>query len=149
MLLLFGVAGLVVVFPAAAIGLFIDDSAVIAEGIVFIRIIAPFWAFFGGVMVIQGAFRGAGNTEAAMGFSLLSRWILRVPVAVVLAFAWSYTIPGTSLTVTAFEWGVTGLWWAYAAGGFLSFILAVWWFRLGRWKRSIIKETGYPAEPSE
>lgn len=149
MLLLFGIAGLVVTFPAATIRLFINDPAVIAEGIGFLRIIAPFWAFFGGVMVIQGALRGAGTTKAAMGLSLLSRWILRIPVAFVLAFAWSYSISGTGLTVATLNWGVKGLWWAYATGGFLTFIISVWWFKLGRWRESVIEKPGYRPEPTD
>lgn len=138
MAILFAAAGLVVAFPAVAIGIFIDDPAVISEGIVFLRIIAPFWAFFGGVMVIQGAFRGAGVTKVAMVLSLLSRWIFRVPVALVLAFGWAYTVPGTGLTLGALNWGVSGLWWAYAVGAFASFVVAVFWFQLGTWKGGVV-----------
>ena len=139
MALLFAAAGLVVTFPAVAIGIFIDDPDVIAEGIVFLRIIAPFWAFFGGVMVIQGAFRGAGVTKVAMVLSFLSRWLFRIPVALVLAFGWAYTIPGTGLTLAGLDWGVEGLWWAYAVGAFGSFVVAVVWFRRGTWKGGVIE----------
>jgi len=138
MAVLFAAAGLCVAFPAAAIGIFIDEPAVIAEGSVFLRIIAPFWAFFGGVMVIQGGFRGAGVTKIAMLLSFLSRWIFRVPVALVVAFGWSYTLPG-GLTVTALDWGVDGLWWAYSIGAFASFVIAVFWFRLGTWKGGVVE----------
>ena len=138
MAILFCAAGLVVTFPAVAIGIFIDDPAVIAEGIVFLRIIAPFWAFFGGVMVIQGAFRGAGVTTVAMVLSFLSRWLFRIPVALVVAFGWAYTIPGTGLTLAGLDWGVEGLWWAYAFGAFASFLVAVAWFRRGTWKGGVI-----------
>jgi putative MATE family efflux protein len=145
MAVLFAAAGLVVTFPAVAIGIFIDDAAVIAEGIVFLRIVAPSWAFFGGVMVIQGGFRGAGVTKVAMVLSFLSRWIFRVPVALVLAFGWVYTLPG-GLTVAAFDWGVDGLWWAYAVGALGSFVVAVFWFRLGTWKGGVVdREEPTPA----
>ena len=138
MAILFAAAWVVVAFPAAAIGIFIDDPEVIAEGVVFLRIVAPFWAFFGGVMVIQGGFRGAGVTKVAMVLSFLSRWIFRIPVALVLAFGWAYTIPGTGVTIAALEWGVSGLWWAYAVGALLSFIIAVAWFRRGTWTGGIV-----------
>ena len=138
MAILFVAAGLVVAFPAAAIGVFIDDADVIAEGVVFLRIVAPFWAFFGGVMVIQGGFRGAGVTKVAMVLSFLSRWIFRIPVALVLAFGWSYAVPGTGLTVAGLEWGVAGLWWAYAVGALLSFVVAVFWFRRGTWTGGVV-----------
>jgi len=146
MALLFAAAGLVVAFPAAAIGVFIDEPAVIEEGVGLLRIVAPSWAFFGGVMVIQGGFRGAGVTKVAMILSFLSRWIFRVPFALLFAFGWAYTVPGTSLTVAALGWGVDGLWWAYAVGAFGSFVVAVFWFRLGTWKSGVVdREESTPA----
>jgi putative MATE family efflux protein len=145
MALLFAAAALVVAFPAQAMLIFIDDPAVVEEGIVFLRVVAPFWAFFGGVMTVQGGFRGAGHTTAAMALSFLSRWVLRVPVAIVLAFAWSVTLPG-GLAVAGLDWGVVGVWWAFAFGAFGSFIVAVAWFRRGTWREGVIDrgEAGGP-----
>ncbi|WP_255170855.1 MATE family efflux transporter [Natrononativus amylolyticus] len=140
MAVIFVAAALVLLFPAQAMGIFVDDPAVIAEGVVFLRIIAPFWALFAGVMVIQGAFRGAGNTREAMVLSFLSRWIFRIPVALVLAFAWSVTVPVLGITVSALDWGVSGIWWAFAAGMGLSFVVAVAWFARGTWKEDVIGE---------
>ena len=148
MAVLFAAAGLVVAFPAAAIGVFIDEPAVIEEGIGFLRIVAPSWAFFGGVMVIQGGFRGAGVTKVAMVLSFLSRWIFRVPVALVLAFGWVYTLPG-GLTLAALGWGVDGLWWAYAAGAVGSFVVAVGWFRLGTWKGGVVDSEASTPAPTD
>ena len=145
MAVLFSAAALVVAFPEMAIRIFIADAAVIEEGITFLRITAPFWAFFGGVMTIQGAFRGAGNTKVAMVLSFLSRWIFRVPVALVLAFAGTVTIPVLGLSITGFGWGVEGLWWAFAAGALASFIVAIAWFRLGTWEEGIVEDEHKPA----
>ena len=130
----------VVAFPAAAIRVFVADADVVREGVGFLRIVAPSWAFFGGVMAIQGAFRGAGHTKVAMALSFLSRWILRVPVALVLAFAWTVTLPG-GVSVSGFAVGVEGIWWAYATAAFGSFLLAVAWFRRGTWREGVV-ETG-------
>ncbi|MFP9190508.1 MATE family efflux transporter [Natronosalvus vescus] len=141
-LFIFAIAALVFAFPAHAMGIFVDDPDVIAEGIVFIRINAPFWAVFAGVMVIQGAFRGAGNTREAMVLSFLSRWILRVPVALVLAFSWAVTIPVVGVTIVAFDWGVEGIWWAFSFGMGGSFVVAVLWFRLGTWRKAVIGDEG-------
>ncbi|ELY88735.1 MATE efflux family protein [Natrialba hulunbeirensis JCM 10989] len=138
MAFIFAVAGVLFVFPAQAMGIFVDNPAVIAEGVLFLRIMAPFWALFAGVMVIQGAFRGAGNTREAMVLSFLSRWIFRLPVALVLAFAWTLTIPGLGITIAALDWGIAGIWWAYSIGMVLSFVVAVGWFRLGTWKQDVI-----------
>lgn len=149
MLLIFAVAAVLVAVPAQAMRVFVADPAVIAEGVVFLRIIAPFWALFAGVMVIQGAFRGAGNTKEAMALSFLSRWIFRVPIALVLAFSWSVTVPGLGLTVTALGWGVEGIWWAMAFGMITSFTAAVLWFRLGTWKEEVIDESDGDSPPRD
>ncbi|UVE48883.1 MATE family efflux transporter [Haloferax larsenii] len=142
--ILFAAAGLVVTFPAEAMRLFIGEQPVIDEGITFLRIVAPSWAFFGGVMVIQGAFRGAGITKAAMALSFLSRWIFRVPVALAVAFAWTVTVPVIG-PVSGLAWGVEGLWWAYVAGAVASFAVAVVWFRLGTWREGVIDRGATPA----
>ncbi|PCR92584.1 MATE family efflux transporter [Natrinema ejinorense] len=140
MAFIFVVAAVLYAFPAAALRLFVADPAVVTEGIDFLRITAPFWALFAGVMVIQGAFRGAGNTREAMALSILSRWVFRIPLVVVLAFSWSVTLPGTGVTVAALGWGVAGIWWAFAVGMVAAFVVAVAWFRLGTWSEGVIDD---------
>ncbi|WP_436347957.1 MATE family efflux transporter [Natronorubrum sp. FCH18a] len=146
MVLIAAVAAVLIAFPAQAMRIFVADPDVIAEGVVFLRIMAPFWALFAGVMVIQGAFRGAGNTREAMVLSFLSRWIFRVPVALVLAFAWTVTVPVFGLEVGGLEWGIEGIWWAYSFGMVASFVVAVGWFRLGTWTEGVIGEDQAPAD---
>jgi Na+-driven multidrug efflux pump len=138
--LLGAAAAVCLLFPRFMLGIFVDDPAVITEGVGFLYIIAPFWAAFGGTMVIQGAFRGAGQTKVAMALSFLSRWVFRVPVAIVVAFS-AITVPGTDLTVPTLGVGVEGIWIAFAVGAALSFVIAVVWFRLGRWQDTVIDES--------
>lgn len=148
--------GLVWVFPGVAMGVFVDDSATIAEGIGFLRIVALSWAFFGGLMVIQGAFRGAGHTKAAMALSLLSRWIFRIPVAALLAFGavsvtlggfavGPVTVPALEVGYTGLAWGVEGLWWAYTTAAVVSFFLGTAWFLRGTWTEGVIDGSGESA----
>ena len=150
--LLAAAGGLVWLFPSAAMRVFVDDPETIAEGIVFLRIVALSWGFFGGLMVIQGAFRGAGDTKVAMALSLLSRWVFRIPLAALLAFgAVSVTlggfdlgpvrIPAVDLGYTGLGWGVEGLWWAYATAAIVSFLLGAAWFRRGTWTEGVIDDT--------
>jgi len=158
---LLGIAGGAVwLFPATAIGVFIDDPATIAEGVVFLRVIALSWAFFGGLMVIQGAFRGAGHTKAALVLSLLSRWAVRIPLAALLAFGvvsvtlggfgvGSVEIPAVNVSYTGLDWGVVGLWWAYATAAVVSFVVGVAWFLRGTWTDGVVeKESTTDSEPS-
>jgi len=152
MALLFGAAGLAWLVPATAMGLFVDDPAVIDEGVDFLRIVTISWGFFGGLMVLQGAFRGAGATRIAMALSLCSRWLFRIPLAVLFAFGWTLTIPLVGLEIVAFDWGVVGLWWAYAIGGIASFALGLAWFLRGTWTEGVIEQgdggVAAPVEPT-
>jgi len=146
MAFLLAVGGLVWLFPGSAMRVFVGDPAVVAEGVTFLRIVALSWTFFGGLMVVQGAFRGAGNTGVAMVLSLLSRWVFRIPLAVVLAFGWTVTVPGLGLAVSTLDWGVDGLWWAYAAGSVVSFVVGVAWFLRGTWQSGVIDPDAPGAE---
>jgi putative MATE family efflux protein len=140
MAVLFGAGALMLVFPAEAMRVFIDDPAVVAEGVSFLRIIAPFLAFFGGLMVVQGGFRGAGDTRTAMILSFLSRWVLRIPLALLLAYQWTVSV-GT-ISLAGFAWGVDGLWWAWSASAIGSFVLGVIWFSLGNWREGVVEKEG-------
>lgn len=151
MAVLFVAGGLAWLFPAVAMRIFIPDirPAVIAEGVSFLKIVAFSWAFFGGLMVIQGAFRGAGNTGIAMVLSLCSRWVFRIPAALLFAFGtvtislggWQLgpvPVPTWTVGYTGFGWGVDGLWWAYSGAAVVSFLLAVAWFLRGTWQTAVV-----------
>jgi putative MATE family efflux protein len=125
MAILWAFGAVVFAFPATAMRVFIADAAVVDAGVTLLRISAPFWAFFGGLMVIQGGFRGAGDTRIAMGLSLLSRWVFRIPVAWLLAYH--------------LAWGAVGLWWAIAVASVTSFVVGVAWFARGTWKEGVIE----------
>ena len=138
MAVLFGAGALMFAFPAQAMRIFIQDAGVVEEGVSFLRIIAPFLAFFGGLMVVQGGFRGAGDTRTAMALSFLSRWIFRIPLALVLGYQWAFTLGPFSLS--GFAWGVDGLWWAWSIGAFASFVVGVLWFSLGNWQEGVVEK---------
>lgn len=145
--LLTATAAVAVLFPEPLVGVFDDNPAVVAEGKNFLWIIAPAWALFGGTMVLQGAFRGAGQTGVAMALSLLSRWVFRLPVAIAVAFGAAVTIPGTNRTLRGLGVGVEGIWIAFSVGATLSFLIAVAWFRLGHWTESVVETDDSAGSP--
>nr|WP_227375573.1 MATE family efflux transporter [Haladaptatus halobius] len=139
---LFAAGGLMVAFPAAGVRVFTNDPAVVAEGVDFLYVIGPFLAFFGGLMVIQGGFRGAGDTGVAMSLSFLSRWVLRIPIALLLAYQWTLSLG--PVVVSGLAWGVGGLWWAWSISAIGSFVVGALWFSLGRWRRGVLDEERKP-----
>jgi Na+-driven multidrug efflux pump len=100
-------------------------------------VIAPFWAFMGGLMVVQGGFRGAGQTSVAFLLSLLSRWVFRVPAAVLLAY---------DLALNPVD--VTGLWWSLPISSVLAFVVGVAWFYRGGWQQSIVESERRDGPPA-
>ncbi|MFB6299323.1 MAG: MATE family efflux transporter [Halobacteriales archaeon] len=126
MIALFAFGSVAFVFPQTLMRIFIADAEVIAAGVDFLRIGAFTWAFMGGLMVVQGAFRGAGNTREAMALSFLSRWAFRLPAMWVLAFP--------------LAWDALGLWWGYAITNVVAFVVGVAWFKRGCWKEGVTEE---------
>lgn len=102
--------------------LFLPDAPLVAaEAATFVRILSVSFGFVGAQQVLAGAFRGAGDTMAAMMLAIFALWVLRFPIAFMLSYR-------TTL-------GQTGLWWAFPISEAIAALIALVWFRTGRWKR--------------
>ncbi len=120
-------------FPEPFVSVFVtaDEAGraeTIAYGVTYLQFAAFAFVFMGVMQVIQGAFRGAGNTKTALVFAVLGLWIVRVPVTYYLIF-----VAG---------WGTTGIWTGVVVGDVVGAIAAVAWFTRGTWKESIVDEGG-------
>ncbi len=96
------------------------DPGVAHDGAVFLRIMALSFGFMGVQQVLGGAFRGAGQTVAAMGLAILSLWVLRFPLA------WFLSERTTLREI--------GIWWAFPVSNVVSAVAALVWFRRGTWR---------------
>ncbi|MFB6267821.1 MAG: MATE family efflux transporter, partial [Halodesulfurarchaeum sp.] len=135
-----GAAGLLIVvaiiaalFPEPIIAVFMRGDTVqgaetIRLGAEYLRIRAIEFGFIGVLQVLLGAFRGAGNTKTAMGISIITLWLGRVPTVFYLAFSAGL--------------GATGIWIGMALGNIVGAVVAVAWFSRGTWRRAIIDEAG-------
>ncbi|MFB6125370.1 MAG: MATE family efflux transporter [Halanaeroarchaeum sp.] len=119
------------VFAPTFVGVFITGTGadrVVTIGTDFLRIIGPTFLFLGVFRVVAGAFQGSGSTRTAMGFTILSLWVLRLPPAYAL--------------VTHFEMGATGVWYAMAFSNVATAVVAALWFLRGTWTESVVDERG-------
>ncbi|NGM69779.1 MATE family efflux transporter [Natronolimnobius sp. AArcel1] len=119
------------VFPEPFVAVFLTTEeagreAVLGHGVTFLQFAAFAFVFMGVMQVIQGAFRGAGNTKTALVFAVLGLWVARLPVAYVLIFV--------------FDWGTIGIWTAVVVGDVVGAIGAVAWFTRGTWKNAIVDD---------
>ncbi|WP_049922849.1 MATE family efflux transporter [Halopiger djelfimassiliensis] len=126
------VAGLLAfLFPEPFVSVFITAetagrAATIDYGVTYLRFAAVAFVFMGVLQVVQGAFRGAGNTKTALAFAVLGLWVVRVPLASYLIF-----VAG---------WGTTGIWTGVIVGDIVGCLAAISWFTRGTWKESIVDE---------
>ena len=126
-------AGIVTIVTTVAIiltsnflmGLFTKDAAVIKAGGQYLTIVSSFYLLFSLMFIYNGALRGAGDTLVPMFISLLSLWIIRIPLAWILSG----------------KIGATGIWWAIPAGWVLGLALSYFYYRTGNWKRKVVVDS--------
>jgi len=153
------------VFPEPIVGVFMttgtDRAAdTIALGSNYLRIRSVEFAFIGVLQVLLGAFRGAGDTKTAMGFSIIALWVGRVPTVAYLALGvitlGPLAIPLLDLSlgplvIQALDLGPEGIWIGMALGNILGAITALAWFTRGTWKSTVIDDDPdtTPAPPTD
>lgn len=123
-------------FATHLVALFVPkDRAVIAEGAHLLRIMAWGFGFLGLQFALSGVLRASGNMMAAMLISLLSLWVLRFPLAFVLA--------------ERAHMGMDGLWWAFPISNVATAVIAWIWFARGDWKTRRLIGHRTPEEADE
>jgi len=134
---------LLIIFKYPLMGLFTRDQAVINIGGEYLTIVTSFYLLFTGMFVYGGVMRGAGDTLIPMFITLLSLWIVRVPVALFLS---KDTIEIFGLSLKGAGLGQTGIWWSIPSGWGVGLLLSFMYYRTGRWKRkSVVKIEVEPA----
>lgn len=103
-------------------GLFTNDPEVVRLGDQYLTIVSSFYILFTIMFIYTGLMRGAGDTLVPMFISLLSLWIIRIPMA--------WFLSG--------KIGAAGIWWAIPAGWLVGLILSFTYYKSGRWKKKAI-----------
>jgi len=97
-----------------------EDPAVIREGALVVRLMAGSFGLLGAQLSLMGAIRGAGDTVMPMVLTIVSMWVIRIPLAYYLSHY-------TSL-------GAIGLWYSFPAPAIVTTILAIVQFKRQHWK---------------
>jgi Na+-driven multidrug efflux pump len=71
--------------------------------------------------VLTGALQGAGDTKAPMWFTIITNWLIRIPLAYVLAII--------------FKLGPSGVWWAMLSSIVIQGMLVGWRYQSRAWLR--------------
>ncbi|MCS6829500.1 MAG: MATE family efflux transporter [Armatimonadota bacterium] len=100
---------------------FTHDSLVVEVSADYLRINAYSEPFLALAMVLSGAFQGAGDTRTPTGITFVTMWLLRLPLAYLLALTLGY--------------GTHGAWWAMAASVMAAGLISALLFQRGGWKQ--------------
>ncbi len=116
-----GMGLLLFIFARPIIGIFSTNSDVINIGVDFLRIMAYSQPFLALVMVVSGGLRGAGDTITPLKYTVIHGWLIRLPLAYLLAFLLGFQ--------------TTGLWWAMTISTITQGLATWWYFNQGRWQQ--------------
>lgn len=111
-----------VLFGRGIMSLFTHDLNVINIGVRYLVIVSAFYIIFSTMMVSNGVMRGAGDTLIPMFITLLSLWLLRVP----LSYWLSRHI------------GSDGIWWSIPIAWAFGCAASILYYLTGRWKKKSI-----------
>ena len=109
-----------VLFPAQIMGFFTSDAQVIALGTMPLQVMGLFQPVLAASMIFAGGLRGAGDTRYPMAATAAGIWLVRLPLAYLLA--------------VVLGWGLVGGWIAMSIDLTMRGIFNFLRFRSGRWK---------------
>jgi putative MATE family efflux protein len=113
---------LVLIFKTTLIGWFTDavNTEVINAGAAYLTIVCSFYVVFSTIFVVQGFLRGAGASVAPMIISLISLWLVRIPIAYYLSHN--------------AHLGYEGIFWSIPVAWMIGLGLSVWYYFSGKWR---------------
>ncbi len=117
----------VVIFAHPLMELFSTEinPEVTAIGGRYLLIVCPFCIVFSTMFIYTGVMRGAGDTLVPMFITLLSLWLVRIPVASFLSD----------------HMGPDGIWWSIPIAWSVGVLCAFLYYRSGRWKnKGVVKQ---------
>jgi putative MATE family efflux protein len=112
------------IFAPQIVGIFSRDPVVIHYGANCLRIISLCYVIYAYGMVIVQAFNGAGDTRTPTLINLVCFWIVQLPLAFFLG--------------RRMQLGPNGVFVSILVAEVLLASIAIYVFRLGRWKRKVV-----------
>lgn len=130
------VVSLAILFiPTLLLAPFTKDTGVLEAGALYLRYLGYAYIPFALMFTLGGVLRGAGDTVTAMLLTLISLWVIRVPLA-------------AYLSVNPYL-GVKGIWLAIVISIYTGLIINYLYYRTGRWKKfAVVKGPAFEQEIS-
>ena len=120
MIFLVGVSLVYFFMSHSLMGIFTDESRVVAIGAEWLRILSFSYFVYGWWMVATQAFNGAGDTKTPTKINLVFFWLIQIPLSYYLAINQ--------------DWGYSGVFWAVFISETSVGLFTLWLFTKGSWK---------------
>jgi putative MATE family efflux protein len=110
------------IYADPLVRIFSDNEKAIETAILSLKILCSGYIFFGFGMVMTQAINGSGDTYTPTVLNIISFWLIEIPLAYLLAIQFKFNEPG--------------VFWAIVISESLLAILAMIYFKTGRWKKN-------------
>jgi len=124
---------LAVAVPGFLLRMFTNDAVVINMGTTYLRIVGSCYVFFAIMFVGNGIINGSGHTVVTTVISLVSLWVVRVP----MAYYFSRRLDD-----------VSGVWYAISLSFLVAMLVSIAYYPSGRWQRPVTKHRPDPPTPA-
>lgn len=122
----------VLALPGPLVSIFNEEPGVLIEGARYLRTIGAAYIPYALMFMLSGVMRGAGDTVPSMLISMVTLWLVRIPVAAYLSNLM----------------GSRGIWLAIAVSPVVGAGLNYAYFLSGRWKSRAVVSSRKDAEPT-
>ena len=109
-------------FGESLMRMFDSNPAVVAIGMRKMKIVSLFYVVVSTMFITTGVLRGAGDAMIPMFISIVTLWVIRVPVAY-------YLSPRI---------GSDGIWWSIPSAWVIGLVLSVGYYSTGKWKNKVV-----------
>jgi Na+-driven multidrug efflux pump len=110
----------ILIWTSPIVRIFNNEAGLIETAGEYLLIALPGFATVGFMMVLMNATQGAGDTMPMMIISIVTTWIITIPLA--------YFLPKWT------DWGVYGIRWAMTGSMIIGGLANTIYFRTGKWK---------------
>jgi len=117
------IALVLVLLRHPVMSLFDDNMAVMEAGAQYLIYTAPFYFLFAIMQVYVGVMRGAGEAIVPLIITLLTLWVVRIPIAMFLSHQMA---------------SPAGIWLSTPAGWLIGVLFAYLYYRFGRWQNKAL-----------
>ena len=128
-----GAMALVLVWGPNMMHLFSQEPAVVQAGMDYLRPVMYCYLLFAVMNTFLSVLRGAGDMVFPMITSLLSLWLIRLPMAYLMAHFF----------------GKEYIFFSYGGGWLIGVAMAIMYYYSGRWKKKVVVTAAEPEEHLE